>query len=465
MVLGGASVRSSSSGLVAGVARRRITPPRGVFLVGYGDRWRGNRGVHDDVWATALVLGDGVRRVAVVSVDLLTVNERTVDRIRSALPGVEVLVCCTHTHSGPISFADARSRRRDRRYVDLLVDRVVAAVRAAGRVATPARIEWSEGRAEVAANRRERTADGRVEIGVDPEGPCDRTVRVLGVTGAATGRRLATVVAFACHGTTLGPQNLAVSSDWIGPMRAQVERELGGTVVFVQGAGADVNPLVSWDVPDQFDSAERVGAAVADAVVTSVAQGPEQLGGVPVAVARRDVWIPTLAPVEDAEPPRSYVEPLLGLAGLPPAAAPLGEPLLRRRYPWEPTIAAVDGRWAVPLRVGAARIGDVALVAYGAETFSELGSAVIDASPARATMFASVTDGSISYLATEAAHDEGGYEVEVAPWAYRFPARLDPSGAAAATATAVELLDGLWSPPVDAVAAGRREAADVGGPT
>ncbi len=449
-------VGASSDGLLAGVARRRITPPRGVFLVGYGDRWRGNRGVHDEVWATALFLTDGRRRVALVSVDLLTVNELTVDRIRASVPDVEVLVCCTHTHSGPISYADDRSRRRDRDYVDLLVDRVAAAIRAAGRVVTPARLEWSEDRADVAANRRERTPDGRVEIGVDPDGPCDRTVRVVGVTATGTGRRMATLVSFACHATTLGPQNLQVSADWIDPVRTRVERELGGTVLVVQGAGADVNPLVGWDVPDQFASAEQVGTAVAEAVLASVRSGPEPLAGLPIAVARREVWIPTLAPVEGPEPPASHVPHLLALAGLPAFAAPLGEPLLRRRYPWRPTIEPRDGRWAVPLRVGAVRVGDLAVVGFGAETFSELGAAVVAASPARATVFASVTDGSVSYLATEEAHAEGGYEVEVAPWAYRYPGRLDPSGGRAAVDAATELLEQLWSTDPDDAA--NREA-------
>ncbi|MFM7508977.1 MAG: neutral/alkaline non-lysosomal ceramidase N-terminal domain-containing protein [Actinomycetota bacterium] len=437
----------SSNGhrLSAGVARRRITPPTGVFLVGYGDRWRGNRGVHDEVWATALFLSDGASRVAIVSVDLLTVNEVTVDRIRAAVGDIEVLICCTHTHSGPISYADDRSRRRDRRYVDLLVDHIAAAVRAAARVATPARLEWSEGHADVASNRRERTADGRIEIGVNPDGPCDRTVRVLGVRTVDGERRIATVVGFACHATTLGPQNLLVSADWIGPMRDRLEADLGGLVLSVQGAGANINPLVSWDVPDQFASAVEVGTRVADAVIASVQAGPAPLAGTPVAFAREDVWIPTLAAVEGTEPPASYVAPLLSLAGLPAFAAPLGEPLLRRRYPWRPTIAAVDDRWAVPLRVGALRLGGFALVAFGAETFSEIGTAVIAASPVPATMFASVTDGSISYLATAEAHAEGGYEVDVAPWAYRYPGRLDPSGEQRAVAAADRLFDRLWN--------------------
>ena len=72
----------------------------------------------------------------------------------------------------------------------------------------------------------------------------------------------------------------------------------------------------------------------------------------------------------------------------------------------------------------AVRIGDFALSGFGAETFSETGMEIKKGSPSVFTMFASMTDGCIGYLPTAAAHDEGGYEVDDAPFFYRYPARL-----------------------------------------
>lgn len=413
--------------LQAAVARRAITPPKGVFLVGYGDRTFGNRGVHDVVSATALVLDDGVGApVAVVAADLLTMCERTVDRIRAAVAPIEVMVCCSHTHSGPISYADSRSRRRDRDFVDVLVSQIIGAVREASRRVEPVDLEWSLGECDLGVNRRERTESG-IEIGENPDGPRDQSVGVLGVV-ASDGRRLATVIGYACHGTALGPRQRLVSADWIGAMRRGVEAELGGSALFIQGAGADINPRLSWDVEDPWAQMERAGERVADVVLDAVRAGRRPLDSTPVRLARADVWIPLQAEARTAEPPRDYVEPLLSLAGLPKVAAPLGEPLLRRRYPWRPTIGALGGRWAVPMRHSVLRVGELALVAHGAETFTEIGLAAKAASPAVATLVAGVTDGCVSYLATEEAHREGGYEVEVAPWAYRYPGLLDPSG-------------------------------------
>src|SRR5574342_1229646 len=129
--------------LYAGVARCSITPPKGIFLIGYGDRSKGNIGVHDDLTATALVLDDGTTRVAIVALDILTINEFVVDRVRARLTPTEVLLCCSHTHSGPIAYADEKSSRANREYISLLVDRVVEAVQDAQANLQPARLEYS----------------------------------------------------------------------------------------------------------------------------------------------------------------------------------------------------------------------------------------------------------------------------------------------------------------------------------
>ena len=86
-----------------------------MYLIGYGDRTKGNTGVHDDLTASALVLDDGSTRIAIVACDLLCLNEFVVDRIRAKV-GTEsvVIVCCSHTHAGPIAYADSHSNRARR---------------------------------------------------------------------------------------------------------------------------------------------------------------------------------------------------------------------------------------------------------------------------------------------------------------------------------------------------------------
>ncbi|MFN2284924.1 MAG: neutral/alkaline non-lysosomal ceramidase N-terminal domain-containing protein, partial [Anaerolineae bacterium] len=244
---------ADSSSILAGVARRIISPPKGIFLIGYGDRSKGNTGVHDDLTATALVLDDGARRIAIVALDILTINEFIVDKARARLTPTEVLLCCSHTHSGPIAYADEKSPRKNQDYINLLLDRIVEAVRQAQEHLLPARLEYSHGEAEVGINRREKMPDGHMEIGRNAEGARDKSVQVVSVLTDAgrrkddtAGTRLATIVNYACHGTVLGPDNLMVSADWIGVMRDKVEEKLGGLTLFLQGAAANINPDMYW---------------------------------------------------------------------------------------------------------------------------------------------------------------------------------------------------------------------------
>jgi hypothetical protein len=434
--------------LLAGAARRTITPPKGIYLIGYGDRSKGNRGVHDDLYASALVFSDGSLQVALVALDILTINEYIVDRVRALCAPVELILCCSHTHSGPIAYADEQSPRRNREYINFLVEAIAGAVGEAARRVEPAFLAYSAGKAEIAINRRQRLPDGRMEIGRNPMGIVDRSLQIVSVYKAGQGNedgRLATLVNFACHGTVLGPGNLLVSADWIGAMRNAVKREYGGSVLFLQGAAANLNPDMYWEDGRAFDMAAAQGKQVAAGVIAALERGCQRLPALPLRLLRGEAWLPLETPADTPQPPRTYARPLLAMAKLPGWMAFLAEPLLNSRYPWKSRLEARDGFWAVPMRVNALRLGELALVTFAAETFTEIGLQVKTNSPARRTLFASVSDGCISYLHTAEAHPEGGYEVDLAPLAYRYPGRLQAGCEQIATQTALRLLETLFA--------------------
>jgi neutral ceramidase len=442
--------------LLAGVARSVISPPRGIFLIGYGDRTKGNIGIHDDLYATALVLDDGTVQLAIVALDMLTINEFIVDRVRARLAPTECLLCCSHTQSGSIAYADKRSPRRNRDYIDSLVENIVTAVQNAQTDLMPVRLEYSLGEGSLGINRREEMPDGHFEIGRNPDGPRDKSVQVVSVLttagrrkGDKEGTRLATVVNYACHGTVLGPDNLLVSADWIGVMRDKVGAELGGLTLFLQGAAANINPDMYWEDAHAFEKVMEQGLSVAEAVFTAASSRPEKMRGVPLRIERAEVWMPTETRVTTSRPPKNYAKPLLALAKLPGFMAVFADPLLNQRYPWKPVIEAKDGFWSVPMRINAVRIGDLALVTFGAETFTEIGMKVKAGSPARHTLFASVSDGCISYLHTEESHAQGGYDVDVAPLAYRYPGRLQAGCEQIALSTASAMLEHLMGVEID----------------
>lgn len=434
--------------LHAGVARTIITPPEGIYLIGYGDRSKGNIGVHDDLTATALVLDNGKIRVGIVALDILTINEFVVDRVRASLAPTEVLLCCSHTHAGPIAYADQKSPRKNQAYIDSLVEGIVDTVKRAEADLSPARLEFSSGEASVGINRREKMPDGRMEIGRNPDGPRDESVQVVSVlkeTNNLEETRLATIVNYACHGTVLGPDNLLVSADWIGAMRQKVESELDGLTLFLQGATADINPDMYWDDARAFEMVAEQGSGVAEAVLAAIKSGSKNIPDTLLKIERAEAWLPTETPSTSAHPPHNYRKSLLAMTNLPNFMAMFTDRLLNKRYPWKSVIEAKDGFWSVPMRINTVRIGDLALVTFAAETFTEIGMKIKSDSPAVHTLFASVTDGCISYLHTAESHDEGGYEVDIAPLAYRYPGRLQAGCEKIALDTTSEILSKLWN--------------------
>jgi hypothetical protein len=438
--------------LKAGVARRIITPPKGIYQIGYGDRTKGNVGVHDDLSATALFLDNGVTRLAIVALDLLTINEFIVDRIRMECAPTEVLLCCSHTHSGPITYANKKSSRKNREYIDSLVQNIAAAVNEGISNAVGVQMEYSSGEADIAINRREKMPDGHMEIGRNPDGVVDRSIQVISIfrdfplpagEESQERTRLATLINFACHGTILGPSNLLISADWIGAMRAKVESDLGGMVLFLQGATANLNPDMYWNDKRAFDMVTRQGEQVAESVLAA-AKSTEIINALPLQIKRTEAWLPTEAKAQTSRPPKNYAQPLLKMANMPGWMAFLAEPLLNHRYPWKPRIEARNGYWSVPMRINAVRSGDLVLLTFAAETFTEIGMAVKSLSPARYTLFASITDGCVSYLHTADSHSEGGYEVDTAPLAYRYPGRLSEECEAIALETIKTCLQELY---------------------
>ncbi len=303
-------------------------------------------------------------------------------------------------------------------YVTMLAD----VIRQAAECAKDAEFTWSEGTADIAVNRREKLDSGEMIIGENPEGVVDRSVGVLSVI--VEGARVATLVNFACHGTVWGPDNLLVSADWIAAMQQQVEGELGGLCLFLQGAAGNLNPKMGWGRENCWEMAVAQGQRVARAVIEAAAARQEEIKGSELVLMRQEVWLPFDVKVTTSKPPVDYRKRILKMANFPEWMSFATDYLLNIRYPWKPRIESQDGYWGTYMRTNTLRIGSLALVSFGSEVFTEIGLQLKQISPAKHTIFTSVTDGCISYLPTDEAHSEGGYEVELATYAYRYPGPL-----------------------------------------
>jgi len=219
-------------------------------MAGYAARKRPSEGVRHRLRAKALALEDsrGGRGV-LVTADLIgfrrTVADETAGRLERqyGLARERLILNASHTHSGPVvgetpyyAALDAGGRQAVERYTAGLIENVSALVGQAIEALAPAALEFEQGLAGIAVNRRRARAGWR-----HLPAPVDHDVPVLGVKDPQ-GRLRAVVAGYACHATSLG--DYLISGDWPGFAQAEIERaHAGALALFVQGCGADSNPL------------------------------------------------------------------------------------------------------------------------------------------------------------------------------------------------------------------------------
>jgi hypothetical protein len=274
-----------------------VSPPAGIYLMGYGNRIQGNTGVHDELYVSALVLDDGNTRAALLTVDHTFIHPRVVDQVKARLrniPPEAVFVCCSHTHAGPIGYADALSRQEDQEYIAFLIGQLEASAIEASARLQPVALYACRSEAHININRRERKPDGKIVIGNNPDGLVDHSVQVVQVR-TQENAPLATLVNYACHPVVMGPLNRQVSADWVGALRRGVEADIDGLCVFVQGATGDVNPRRMRWANDSWDEVEEQGSEVAGAVLRAC--GNLRLLETDTILARQFLWLPSLQPV------------------------------------------------------------------------------------------------------------------------------------------------------------------------
>ena len=263
-----ASSSAADSVWKAGVAKVKITPEEPIWMAGYASRDRPSEGVRQDLFAKALAVQDGSCKPAVlVTLDLVGIEKKMGEVIverclrEHGIARDRLLLNISHTHSGPVAglslmpIYKLTSEQRDvvRRYTDGLINKIVGVVGASLQNLAPAKLEFKQGLAGFAVNRR------RVSNRSLP-GPVDHDVPVLKVSDSA-GTLRAVVVGYACHATCLG--DFQINGDWPGYAQEAIEKaHPGATALFVQGCGADSNPLPRRTVELVMQYGQILAAAV-----------------------------------------------------------------------------------------------------------------------------------------------------------------------------------------------------------
>jgi len=272
------------TGLHVGFASTSITPALPVHLSGYGDRSGVATGVHDDLEVRVLVASGGGATVCLLALDLMALSDDWATPIRDAVAGAlgvrrtAVATQTIHTHAAPstLTGTDALGWIVPEGYRAPLTSACVDAALAAREAAEPASLAFARVPlpAGLSFNRRGH--------------PYAPSFAVVDVTDG-DGSRIGTIANIGVHPVVLGPDNLYVSSDWVGACRRHVEEHAGGTALFLQGCAGDVDPTgrcLEGGPDEWFAAVDEVGAAFGAAVLDVLADAEPVDGPVGVAAHR-----------------------------------------------------------------------------------------------------------------------------------------------------------------------------------
>lgn len=280
------TLKTPQSRCRAAVARCDITPPVGIYHRMWGAALHDRAtGVHRPLEATLLWLEPDAPATGepqiVVSLDHCILDAQELRSIREAIHAAtavgydHILVTLTHTHgSGWMSRTRSHLPGGELLgpYLDELALRMARLARDAQTRVAAATFVYATGRCALASHRDYLDAErGRFVCGFNPTGKADDTLLIARIADAS-GNRLATLVNYACHPTTLAWDNTLISPDWVGAMRELIEQSEGGLCLFLQGASGDLGPREGF-VGDT-SVADRNGRQVGHAALATLAAMP-----------------------------------------------------------------------------------------------------------------------------------------------------------------------------------------------
>jgi len=435
----------SGEGMV-GAATVNITP------IGEIDSWGGTTLRRDeeedsDLLAHAVVISDGQRTGALVSLDIALIDRPNVLAIREAcsvhtgIPGQQITIGADQTHVAPRAAPSFLVNREstDYLYVDYLQRQVVQAVARAKERMRPARMAFGNAPTEgLAFNRRYLASDGRAKLvfaadrdpSLLPAGPTDEDLGYI-LFEEPDGTPVALVTSFAPHNHVVGGcpvpgrgPDRYFHRDFYGRFGDEVRRRLGPDVptATFTGACGDMawqNPQVQPPV-DGAAAAWALGRTMADALFDHSPARPR----VPIKdlqFASEVIEIPD-RPLEKSH----FCGDHCDCRGSSEEIHAVD----RRRYDQEERVLRElrdrgDTDTRCVLELSAIAIGDVGLSTNPGESFVELGLEIKERSPFPVTMILGLTNGCCGYVPTERAFDEGGYETHRSVFTSRLATSAD----------------------------------------
>jgi len=420
----------SAASLFVGVSKRVITPKLGCELAGFDARKGVAARVHDDLFASVILISKGNETVALVSLDLIGIAQETTNAIRAAVHASRgiaernVILCATHTHCAPVTIKHFFNgdQNLDAQYLGFLHSQVINAIEEAYDQREPGIVKSGLVRIEgVAVNRR--TENGK---------PVDDDAGVL-LAEDMNGKVKAVLVNFACHPTVLGPNTLDVTRDFPHYLVKSLNERLGEDVLplYFNGTEGDISvghksflSAVGVIAPFRtYKKAQEIGERLAAGVINGLPTLIEEALELLCEHSIVSLPLKTYSPLTEMQQVTIDARTALTAAenieveGKPPTT----ETILRRQ---DFLFARIEEYYAslregntadtLPIEVSVVRIGGSALLFVPGEVFVEIGLAIRSGSPFPRTMIFGLANDYIGYVPTIEQSKQSGYEVVAA---------------------------------------------------
>lgn len=277
------AVESAQAEIKAGVSVKNITPDPLLPVSGGVGIPKPATGKKGELTTRALVIQKGDTSVAIVQVDSIGFPSVLANRVRAAvprIPGENILIGSTHTHSAPdcYGFPDGRGGHTgDLKYMQLVCDRAAEAINEALDNLQPASLRIATGEAQ-----------GKIAYNYYAPDLYDRRMSVVQALDT-DGKPIATLVNYAVHPEVLGNDVGLLSPDLVGPLCDSIEAQVGGKALFMNGAQggmvtADNRNLDQPSSPERaywkdsrtWDECLRIGNLMADEALRIVKDAPVQ---------------------------------------------------------------------------------------------------------------------------------------------------------------------------------------------
>lgn len=375
--------------LLAGTAVTDITPPLEVGLLtsAVKGEYASFTSIRLPLKARILVLQSGEEKVAIISMDLLSLNDTSVggwDNFKRELAGPidpeNIILTYTHTHCAPESGAVSTLYLTEefRKWLKDLQINVREAINKACSVLKPCTVELSCQVLEGYSLQRRVKKDNVIVMSdslqpIPPDlmdrQPIDR--RVYTISFLNDKNTIATIVHSACHPVHEMCMR-HVSSDFPGEMCRRLEEKGSfGVPMFLNGAAGDVNPPTVSLGPDY---SKQHGYALAELVE------------------------------------RSRSNMYMGDSNF--AFASCQQQFAVRKH------SGVSNSADAMARISVIKLGKIALVFLPGEPFTETAFQIEKESPFEHTIIIGFSESNIGYIPTAEAFRDGGYEVGPGKWSF-----------------------------------------------